>query len=285
MCRFVFYRGRKIPMSLLLTEPKHSLIRQSFESTEREEPLNGDGFGVGWYVDGHEKPAMFHSVTPAWNNENLMDLARVTVSGCMLAHVRAATQGISVISSNCHPFRRGNLSFMHNGDFGGFQVFRRELLMELSESSFRALKGTTDSEHFFAVVADEYGKLPVGHSEAHRMADAFKSAIRYMRTLMQKFVPEEDIYLNAVMTNGTSAVACRVTTDKPEHADSLYIHRGKKYVCEDGVCRMVLPGMDDAAMIISSEPLSDDAGWDPIPVNTIVLSHSNNHIEFEPVEL
>ncbi len=47
MCRFLAYRGAPIAMSKLLYEPKNSLIHQSYHAQEREEPLNGDGFGVG----------------------------------------------------------------------------------------------------------------------------------------------------------------------------------------------------------------------------------------------
>src|SRR5690349_16561066 len=92
VCRFTFYRGEPLPLAQLITEPVHSLIHQSFHSDEREEPLNGDGFGLAWYVDGSAEPALFRAVTPAWSNRNLRELARVTTSGCVLAHVRAATQ-------------------------------------------------------------------------------------------------------------------------------------------------------------------------------------------------
>ncbi|MEZ6194623.1 MAG: hypothetical protein R3F20_02680 [Planctomycetota bacterium] len=43
----------------------NSLIHQSYEAKERFEPLNGDGFGLAWYVEGDPKPARFRSVTPA----------------------------------------------------------------------------------------------------------------------------------------------------------------------------------------------------------------------------
>jgi len=132
MCRFTFYTGTPLRLSELLTEPEHSLINQSFQSEEREEPLNGDGFGLAWYVDGHTEPALFRSVTPAWSNCNLRELARVTVSHCALAHVRAATQGLQVGEPNCQPFRRRQVAFMHNGDIGGFSSIRRALLDQLS---------------------------------------------------------------------------------------------------------------------------------------------------------
>jgi glutamine amidotransferase len=47
MCRLLAYLGTPIIIDKLLYQPKNSLITQSFDSKEREEPLNGDGFGIG----------------------------------------------------------------------------------------------------------------------------------------------------------------------------------------------------------------------------------------------
>ena len=53
MCRFVLFVGRDpILIADLLTRPAHSIINQSFDCRLRldlQRPLNGDGFGVGWY--------------------------------------------------------------------------------------------------------------------------------------------------------------------------------------------------------------------------------------------
>jgi hypothetical protein len=57
MCRFTLYLGPPITLGSLLTEPSHSLIKQSFQSREREEPLTGDGFGVAFYVPGRRPGA------------------------------------------------------------------------------------------------------------------------------------------------------------------------------------------------------------------------------------
>ena len=93
----MLYLGPETRLSSLIIEPTHSLIRQSTHSLEREEPLNGDGFGIGWYARDHTtEPAVFRSITPAWNNRNLQNLARVVTSDCVLAHVRAATQSSGV---------------------------------------------------------------------------------------------------------------------------------------------------------------------------------------------
>ncbi|MCB1034925.1 MAG: class II glutamine amidotransferase, partial [Acidobacteria bacterium] len=104
MCRFALYLGDEILVSSLVTEPSNSIIHQSFHSHLREEPLNGDGFGVAWYIPGGTEPAVFKEVNPAWNSLNLHSLARVTRSHCLMAHVRAASPGLPVTQLNCHPF-------------------------------------------------------------------------------------------------------------------------------------------------------------------------------------
>ena len=285
MCRFTFYKGKPLLLGALLTEPEHSLIHQSFEAREREEPLNGDGFGVAWYSDGHDEPALFRSVTPAWSNQNLRELARVTASPCVLAHVRAATQGLQVGEPNCHPFRRERIAFMHNGDIGGFGAIRRPLMTLLSDAAFNSIRGTTDSEHFFALLSDELARHD-GELTSRVMADAFNRTLRQVLALVREHAPGEHIYLNAVVTDGQSAVACRFTTDEPANADSLYTNRGRRYVCEGGVCRMLDPGeINGSAVMISSEPLSGDSGWETVPVNHLVRIEPNLNMATEPVAI
>lgn len=284
MCRFTFYKGKPLLISALLTEPEHSLIHQSSHAKERDEPLNGDGFGVAWYAEGHDEPALFRSVTPAWSNQNLRELARVTASHCVLAHVRAATQGLQVGEPNCHPFRRDRLAFMHNGDIGGFAAIRRPLLETLSNESFHSIRGTTDSEHFFALLCDELARSNGQPMASNLMADALRRAIDRVLQLVDRHAPGEFVYLNAVVTDGEAAVACRFTNDDPANADSLYTNRGRRYVCEGGACRMLDPGeANGSAVMVSSEPLSGDTGWEPVPVNHLVRLEPNLAMNTEPL--
>ena len=271
MCRFTFYQGRPIKLGALITEPKHSLIHQSFESKERDEPLNGDGFGLAWYNNSiSNQPALFKSISPAWSNNNLLELSKVIESTCVMAHVRAATQGLNVTEMNCHPFKWNQLAFMHNGDIGGFSKIKRHLIQSLSDEAYNHIKGSTDSEHFFAVFIDEY--LGLKQLEPwDRMATAMMYAIRKVLDLIDEHANKEPSYMNMVLTDGHLAVAVRLTTDNEEYADSLYLNLGKKYVCEDGICHMKEPGDHEKAVIISSEPLSSDDSWESIPVNSMVL--------------
>ena len=271
MCRFTFYQGKPISIGSLITEPKHSLINQSMMSKERDEPLNGDGFGLAWYTKHlMDNPAMFKSISPAWSNQNLYELGRVIETTCLMAHVRAATQGLSVSESNCHPFKWRQYAFMHNGDIGGFSMIKRKLVNELSDLAFDQIKGSTDSEHFFGILIDQLIRLE--HLEAwDRLPSAMMAAIKKVMDLVKNESPQECSYMNMVLTDGHLAVAVRFTTDDPSYADSLYYNLGKKYICEEGVCYMVDPGFHEKSVIISSEPLSKDPGWEQVPVNSMIL--------------
>ena len=269
MCRFVFDQGPELRMSALLTEPAHSLIKQSYASEDRVEPLNGDGFGVAWYTpDLGAEPAAFRMITPAWNDRNLTQLARAVTSPTILAHVRAATQVRAINEANCHPFCSGPFAFMHNGDVGGFQRFRRELLASLSDRAFAAIEGSTDSEHAFAVFLDEIGHRPA--ASPAELAGAVERTIARLNELNARHGGEPS-YLNLAVTDGRHAVITRYTTEEGYPGESLYVDRGHRYVCDDGRCRMVAPDDAGGAVIVSSERLSPDSSWESVPPNHAVL--------------
>lgn len=284
MCRFTFYRGEPIALSQLITDPNHSLIHQSFHSNEREEPLNGDGFGLAWYVDGSAEPAIFRAVTPAWSNRNLRELARVTTSHCVLAHVRAATQVLEVSETNCHPFKYGRYTLMHNGDVGGFHAIRRALLNSLGEKAFLSIHGSTDSEHLFALFLDEMERAGPGASGLDVMAEALERAIDRALDLADEHAQGEPSYLNLVVSDGDCAVACRYVTGSPDDAETLYVARGK-YHSVDGVAR-VTPASDGAgAVLISSERLGDDTAWEPVPVGWWLMVAPSLEVSYRPMRV
>ena len=74
MCRWLAYSGSPILMSEVLYGGTHSLVDQSLHSRLGAETTNGDGFGVGWY-GAPDTPGVFHSVEPAWNDQNLRELS------------------------------------------------------------------------------------------------------------------------------------------------------------------------------------------------------------------
>lgn len=271
MCRFVLYLGREIDIGALVTEPVNAIIHQSYRSRERTEPLNGDGFGLAWYVpDATDRPALFRDVTPAWNNQNLLHLARVTRSRTILAHVRAASPGSPVTQLNCHPFVWENLVFMHNGVVGGFARVRRELLAGLSDTAFGLIAGSTDSEHLFALFVDRYQALADRDSPACRLGEALEETVRTVEALCGRAGVTDPSLLNLAVTDGHCAAVSRHHSALPQEANSLYVHQGCRYTCVEGVCRMIPATEGRGTVIVASEPLSEDPGWVPVPPNASV---------------
>ena len=264
MCRFTLYLGPPVRLSSLLLEPSHSLIRQSSHSHEREEPLNGDGFGVGWYIPEHDRePAVFRSITPAWNNRNLHNLARVVTSPCILAHVRAATQSSGVNEANCHPFRFGRFLCMHNGDIGNFFRVRRRLLDGICDDAFNNIYGSTDSENFFAVVIDELLKR---HAVAAMdLAVALDNAIQRVVTIVDRYGDNAPSYLNVALSDGDNAVISRFSNDREHPPESLYYYCGDLYE----PCCVEQP--KNSEVVVSSEKLTQDPVWQSVPANHLIL--------------
>ncbi len=283
MCRFVLHLGSEITLSSLVTEPSNSLIHQSFDNQERSEPLNGDGFGIAWYVPQiGEEPALFRSVSPAWSDHNLGHLARVTRSRCILAHVRAATPGLPVHQLNCHPFSWGRYAFMHNGTVGGFLQIRRRILERLSDEAFQLIAGSTDSEHVFALFVDHHRRLE-GQDPLERMAQALAAAIAEVEEIRREAGVDEPSLLNLAVADGRRAVVSRFASGDPELANSLYVHSGQRYVCEDRQCKMIDAGKGRGTVIVSSERLSEDDGWQRVKVNDLVTISEDLEVNFRPL--
>lgn len=284
MCRFALYLGEPITISSLVTEPSHSIIHQSFQSQERVEPLNGDGFGIGWYAHGYDDPVIFKEVSPAWNSMNLRSLASRTESGCILAHVRAASPGLPVTQLNCHPFASGRLAFMHNGTVGGFRSVRRPLREGLSQRAYDGIEGSTDSELAFALLLDAY-EADREAQPLERLASALLSAVAATESTRRSLERAEPSLLNFCLTDGQRAVASRFVSTPDHPSNSLYVHQGAGYECVDGVCRMTPRGDKPGAVIIASEPLSEDSSWSRVPENHLVLVDEELNVELRPIEL
>ena len=155
MCRFVAYRGKRVPLAHVISEPEHSLVEQSYQPKEMTVgTVNADGFGLGWYNRALESaPCVYTSILPIWSDRNLPGLSRHIASDCILANVRSGTPGFGLDQSNCQPFAYERLLFMHNGFIENFRdSLVRKIRDSLRAEYYRLIQGTTDSEHIFALV-------------------------------------------------------------------------------------------------------------------------------------
>lgn len=283
MCRLMAYKGTPVLIDELLYKPKNSLINQSIDAKELEEPLNGDGFGIGWYTPEISlEPATFVSLNPAWSNRNLKNLASKIKTECMIAHVRAASVG-EVSEANCHPFQYKELLMAHNGGVENFSLIKRELRTHLSDDLYNWIKGQTDSEHIFAFLVNRM--LNENKSiTPESVTEAFEDTFSNLKKLMSKNGIHEEAYLNMIVTNGKFIVATRYVTDPKHDPLTLYHSEGSRYVVEDGITRMEAPKDDDQAVLVVSEKLTDGDHWTMIPKNHFVIVESDLNVRIKPIK-
>ena len=228
------------------------------------------------------RPSLFRAVTPAWNNQNLLSLARVTRSPALLAHVRAASHQLPVALTNCHPFVADRYSFMHNGRIGEFPRLKRRLANILSDNAFDAIAGGTDSEYLFALFRDRLqAAAPLRGLPALRAA--LIATIRDTVAFTRAEGVRESTLLNLAISDGTHAIASRFVDLPDARPESLYFITGREYRCHEGSCQMLDAAQSHAAVIIASEPLSEASAWRAVPRNHLVTVAADHAVALEPI--
>lgn len=289
MCRFVGYIGTPILADDLLYKPKYSLITaQSVNAGEMSVAVNGDGFGLGWYSPTIDNdPCVFRSIKPAWSDSNLKNLARKIYSPCIFAHIRAASPGMTVEEVNSHPFSCGKLMFMHNGMILGFKEIRRKLLRRLKDTAYDAIQGSTDSEHMFGLFLNHIDD-PFGDVTCDDMVYAMTKALDDLSELLIESNIRQHSYLNLAVTNGTSLIAVRYTTNPDVQPASLYYAFGREYNTNTDGC-VIEPASDGrrpTAILVASEPITARrSDWMKVERNSMMVVDETMRISFRSIEL
>jgi glutamine amidotransferase len=210
MCRWAAYIGKPIFINELLFDPSHSLIKQSKQAEECKTAINADGLGLAWY-HARPEPGQYRDVYPAWSDTNLESIATQIKSGLFLAHVRAST-GSAISRNNCHPFVVGKWSFMHNGQIGGFEDFRKQADMAIPESLYQYRKGATDSEVLFL--------LAIGYGLTENPIKALQLAVGELQKMSELYGRGPAMRLSAAFSDGERLYAVRYASDA--RAPTLY---------------------------------------------------------------
>jgi predicted glutamine amidotransferase len=254
MCRWLVYTGSPVLLTDVLYTPVHSLIDQSLHSKLGAETTNGDGFGVGWY-DTTPAPGVFRSIEPAWNDQNLHELAGHVSSHLFFAHIRAAI-GSPVQQSNCHPFRHGRWLWMHNGFVGGFAAVKRDLVLAVDESLFGEIKGGTDTEVLF------YLALSFGLEDDPPGAVA--RAIGFVEACGRQRGVEYPFQGTIATSDGQSLWAFRYSSEGKSR--SLFFTRDVRLLRQQYPDREILREVSDDTRLVVSEPIGDLPGaWIEMP--------------------
>ncbi|KAK3074616.1 glutamine amidotransferase subunit [Teratosphaeriaceae sp. CCFEE 6253] len=340
MCRFLIYSGHSpILLSHLITSPTHSILTQSYDSRlrlDQTRPHNGDGFGVGYYpaapstrrrrtseagsvpaqqeeeevIDLGPEPCVFTSTIPAWNCKNLERLASKTISPLVFAHVRASTEG-ALSDSNCHPFSRGALMWMHNGGIGGWKLgLKRRLVEDVNDRWFESVGGNTDSEWAFALFMDSLEKLGVDADDEVKQRTGFGHTVLRKAMLLtieringfRKSLPlavrqssDTRSLLNFAVTDGKSVVCTRYVSSKTDEAASLFFSSGTSWRAQPsalggrtpqigkGEYKMERRDKGADIVLVASEPLTFERdNWVTVPTNSVLTIH-NQTVLIHPI--
>jgi glutamine amidotransferase len=272
MCRWLAYSGSPILMKDALYGGANSLVDQSLHSRLGAEPTNGDGFGVGWYGES-PTPGVFHSIEPAWNDQNLREIAGHISSPLFFTHIRAAI-GSAVQQTNCHPFRHDRWLFMHNGYLNELATVRRDLVLAVDPSLYPEIKGQADTELLF------YLALTFGLEDDPPAAVA--QAIGFVEHVAERNGVGHPFQATVATTDGENIWAFRYSSQR--RSRSLF------YTTDVPRLRQLHPEIEllgqfsDNARLIVSEPLGEVAGvWNEVPEST--YGHVGpDHAELLPFE-
>jgi glutamine amidotransferase len=234
MCRHLGYLGESRTLHQLLFAPEHALLTQAYAPRmNRNNILNADGFGAGWYDAARDAPVRYRRAQPMWTDLSFADVADVVRTGCAVAAVRSATVGFPVDESCAQPFTDGLRLFSHNGaveGFAGVEAKLRELAGDLSPVP--DARAPVDSALLFAMAA---GAWRNGASLAEGLAHVVRSV-----------TPLAAGRFNLLAADGTRLAA---TT----WGDTLFVRSGP-------------------AIVIASEPYDDEPGWEEVPDRSLVTA-------------
>ena len=300
-------------------------MTQSYDSRLRldsRRPVNGDGFGVGFYTEPKlgPEPCIFTSTLPAWNCENLERLASKTSSNLIFAHVRATTEA-AVSENNCHPFQHGALMWMHNGNIGGWRYIKRALADSLADKWYLGVRGGTDSEWAFALFLDlmekEEGVDPSGPGGFEQallrrvMVRTIAKINEFVRNIpadKRQDEPETRSLLNFAVSDGQTVVCTRYVSSKTDEPASLYFSSGTKWHEGRTKGHFKMERHDKGAdiVLVASEPITFERreyhscvdfvlmlanschshakkdNWVSVPTNSVVTIH-NQTVLLHPI--
>jgi len=148
------------------------------------------------------------------------------------------------------------------------------------------VRGQTDSEHFFSLFLDRMEKFEKKGYSLTDLVTQFHEAINEVEAWKRTHKIKEGTYLNAVISDGKNLVAARFYSLTDDEPLSLYVSEGSRYVCEDGVCRMVKADPKEHSVLVVSEKLTTmRQDWKKVPPNHFVTVDEAGTVGFTAISI
>jgi glutamine amidotransferase len=246
MCRHLAYLGPRRSLASLLYEAPYSLeVQSTHPRMQRHGVENIDGWGVGWWdPEVRPEPARYRTALPMSSDGGFRSVAEVVHTSALVAAVRNATPGFPIVATGNAPFTVGRWLFSLNGFVDTYhEGLGEQLRRSASPERAAGIKGVSDTEVLFALVLDLL-------DEGASAADALAGVVRRI------FREAPGSYLNLLLGDGSTIVAVA-------GGNSLAVLRGGT-LAADGV-------------LVASEPLDDDPGWEIVPDRSVVVATAQDH--------
>ncbi|RZT15878.1 putative glutamine amidotransferase [Mycobacterium sp. BK558] len=214
--------------------------------------IHGDGWGVASVLDADDVPRVEVSADSALEDPRFGTATKEVARGSVV-HLRWATNGLAVQPENSHPFAADGVAMAHNGSIK--PVGALEALLGPSVAS--TLRGTTDSERYFALLRQHRAAAP-------DLVEAVRRAVAELRHLYP------DASLNALLLGEGQLIAVHAharsrlldedieeisATDLPaEHLEDYFS------------LRIARP--DENTVVIGSTGFGD-LKWSPLPAESV----------------
>lgn len=292
MCRALAYLGQPVLLDNLLYQPDSALVKQTF-MPKMLHMLNLAGFGLrAWDSQSRDPdvPYSYASTSLPVFDRNLKALAEKIRPTCVLAHVRGVPYSteVEISLANTHPFQFHGLrlALAHNGDLVRMNAMRPLLQQHIRPALLSCIRGTTDSEWIYALIASQL-KDPRAVQSALDLVGAVERAFERIRDARARLGIAESSSVNLFLTTGDQVAAVRYCFDfgcyPTEHPAqmheahlnflSLWYTSGREYGWHDGEWKMI-GGADTAdSVMIASEPLTRDTStWLEVPEYSMIYA-------------
>ena len=265
MCRlFGLYANRLVDVYFSFFEsPEGSLVELSRE--------NPSGWGVAWLNDSSWH--VYKEPLPLYSSARAREIIRRRVRGrIVVSHVRLASVG-SRRAENTHPWLYRGWAFAHNGT-----IHDRQALLELVHKEYRDFEGSTDSEMFFHLIVQE--------------VEGLGDPVEGIRSAIEKIIAKGIGFssLNFIASDGERLYALRYATTSLSYYTLYYIERPRegfelKKLSKETLQLIAMKlAHGEKAVIIASEPMSDEPYWKPIPNKYLVVVSPNLNVELIPIK-
>lgn len=219
--------------------------------------IHGDGWGVAGVDRVGDDPRVTVSAGSALDDPDFAAAIHDPRPAASLVHLRWATNGLAVEPRNSHPFLADGLAMAHNGSIKPMDTLDGLLDPAIAAS----VRGTTDSERYFALIRQHRSTAPT-------LAEAVRRAVAQLRH------SHPDASLNALVLGEDQLVVVHAhahsrllaedveeisATDLPsEHLEDYFALR---------IARLGRGG--DAGIVVGSTGFGD-LPWEPLPPESVV---------------